>query len=171
MWYKWVFFNDDVICWNLPGTCLTDKPPIDGNRLPFEYTTYFNWLDFFDRDEIEVIMWILVVTSFLGYAAWPVEVVFTGIFQGYMIWNSVVGWFDVLLYENDTFYTFDLSILLFMTNFYNGLAMTAFLVNMLFPLIGPLGNIMIMYWVMIEWERLQLPLWVSQDDAIDEATS
>ena len=115
-------------------------------------------------------MWILLVVTFLGFIAWPVELVLCQIFQGYMIWESVVSWLDVVLYDNDSYYQFEIGIMLFLANFYTWLAMTAFLINMLFPIIGPLGNIMIMYWVFIEWDRLQLPLWGGNQQVEDDTT-
>ena len=86
-----------------------------------------------------------------------------------MIWVSVVGYLDVLQYDNDSYYIFDIGILLFLANFYTWLTMNVFMINLWFPIIGPIINYVIMGWVFIEWQRLQLPLWGSEDD--DDSTS
>lgn len=80
VWFRWVFFNDDVSCWNWEGTCLTDKPPTDGQIEPYHYSTYFYWSDFFDREQVEVLMWTLVITSFLGILGFYVEFVLCQLF-------------------------------------------------------------------------------------------
>ena len=86
-----------------------------------------------------------------------------------MLWHSVVGYLDVLTYDNDSYYLFDIGILLTLSNIYTWATMTTFLVNMLFPIIGPIINYVIFGWVMIEWQRLQLPFWGSDED--DDSTS
>ena len=74
VWYKWGFFNDEEFCVQITaGTCLSDRPPVDGNREPSSYTTFFYWIDYFYKDEIEVIMWILFVISIFGPAFFPIE--------------------------------------------------------------------------------------------------
>ena len=96
-------------------------------------------------------MWILLVTSMFGVFVWPIELVFTQVFQGYMLWVSVLGYLDVLQYDNDSYYIFDIGILLFLSNFYTWLIMNVFMINLWFPILGPIVNYILMGWVFIEW--------------------
>lgn len=94
LWYKWVFFNDEETCQQLPGTCLQDAifDALDGNEESYKYTVYYNWNDFYDIKEVETIFWIMLATSWLGWIALPAELVFTGIFIGYFIFFAIIEW-------------------------------------------------------------------------------
>lgn len=84
-----MFYNDAERCAQISGTCLKDGLPIDGTDQPRTYTTYYTWADFFSRQEIETLFWIMLATSFIGWIAWPMLIVFTWVMQIYM---AVVSW-------------------------------------------------------------------------------
>ena len=65
IWYMWMFYNDAERCAQISGTCLKDGRPIDGTDQPRTYTTYYTWGDFFSRQEVETIFWIMLATSFI----------------------------------------------------------------------------------------------------------
>ena len=76
IWFKWIFYNDEESCADIPGTCLRDGLPIDGPDQPQTYTTFYTWNDFFDREYIETAIWVIIAVSFLGIFLWPTEIIF-----------------------------------------------------------------------------------------------
>ena len=88
IWYKWVFYNDDDRCAIVNGTCLQDEMPIDGNEQPESYTTSYMWEDYYSRSEIETVFWIMLLTSFMGWVAWPTEIACA---YGFVIYMAIIS--------------------------------------------------------------------------------
>lgn len=166
LWYKWVFFNDEETCKNIPGTCLQDAvfSSLDGNAEPYYYTVYYNWNDFYDLKEIETIFWIMLATSWLGVIAFPAELVFCSCLNFYMIFFGYVEYSNYLMHPSSDYYQWDILNLLTLSFGISVVATTLFLIYMLFPIIGPLINIAVMWISMQEMERLTIPIKFEVDD-------
>ena len=89
IWFKWIFYNDAERCAVINGTCLQDGLPIDGPDRPEIYTTFYTFDDFFDKQNIETGLWIIIAISLLGVVAWPQEILFCYGFWGYVVFLSV----------------------------------------------------------------------------------
>jgi hypothetical protein len=126
IWFKWMYYNDEVACSEEPGTCLDDIDIIEGNDSPFSYTTFYTWDDFYDAQEIETIYFIMVATSFVGILAWPALFVISIVFLVYMFLNGIQGYFNARLYENSDRYSARILNMLTQSLSYSALSCVAF---------------------------------------------
>lgn len=164
IWNKWVFYNDEEKCSAKPGTCLSDPLQIDGNEKPYTYTTLYTWEDFFNLQEMETLFWLMLGTSFVGVLASPIEF---GLSLGLITYVSLVGlqgYYDVLRHPNSERYQFQCMYLLILS-FIIALN-SAFFMNIfiLFPITGPVMNIVVMYVTLLWWKSLALPLPVTWNE-------
>ena len=74
------------------------------------------------------------------------------------------AWYQTKYYINFETYNTDISNMLVLVNGYTLLACHLFIFYTLIPVIGPIINIGVMYWVLNEMSRMQLPLAVTNED-------
>ena len=156
IWFKWIFYNDAERCAVINGTCLQDGLPIDGPDRPEIYTTFYTFDDFFDKQNIETGLWIIIAISLLGVVAWPQEILFCYGFWGYVVFLSVQAYDWTKNLSNFETYAQDILNMLILVNGYTFLAANLFIFYSLVPIIGPAINIGIMYWVLLEMSRLSV---------------